>query len=520
MARRPRVVSDKQVASAKRLVGENKVHLATALFDCDKELRPAMEHVFGATLVCSDKETARTVCEKIGEKTVTLEGDLYDPKGTLTGGSRPKSNASILCRFGQLAELRQQLAAREESLADLAAKLETSRKHGEELQRLQADLELKEHQLHLHTQALEASQSHQLATSLQSLKQQQEDQAQAAVSAKQAVAEGTKHRDELKSELRDFEGNKDERMAQAKASIANADKEAKSASKSLQAQQQTEQKLTLQLEEMERDIASAREQLAEFEERHTQQAGALEASTAAVERKRGEYESVAAKLQQHKQALGAYDEQVRSLNEECDLLDKQYADGSVEDKQLEHRLAREQKELATAAASCRELLKRHPWMETERARFGTPGGEFDFAKRKPASVRDALGKKSAQLESLSKRINKKVLSMFEKAEQVRLCGRTNSTQKTRAGDPSGLALAQPTPLPQMAPTSCPLPMVSAGVRGSYGQEGDCSAGQGKARGGHCRARAEEDRSPPKNVGKGACMFFALLRRALRAGCIS
>ena len=56
-------------------------------------------------------------------------------------------------------------------------------------------------------------------------------------------------------------------------------------------------------------------------------------------------------------------------------------------------------------------------METERARFGVAGGEFDFAKRKPAAMHDALSKQLAQLESLSKRINKKVLSMFEKAEQ-------------------------------------------------------------------------------------------------------
>ena len=87
----------------------SQVHLATSLFECDAPLQPAMDHVFGGTLVCADKEAARAVCEKIGERTVTLEGDLYDPKGTLTGGSRPKSNNSILCRLGQLASLRQQV---------------------------------------------------------------------------------------------------------------------------------------------------------------------------------------------------------------------------------------------------------------------------------------------------------------------------------------------------------------------------------------------------------------------------
>ena len=61
------------------------------------------------------------------------------------------------------------------------------------------------------------------------------------------MAEAIKNRDALAAELRDFEGNKDERMAQAKKGIAAAEKEAKSAFKALQAVQEAEQKLTLQV---------------------------------------------------------------------------------------------------------------------------------------------------------------------------------------------------------------------------------------------------------------------------------
>ena len=206
-------------------------------------------------------------------------------------------------------------------------------------------------------------------------------------------------------------------MAQAKAAIAATEKEVKGALKALQAQQQAEQKLTMQLEEMEKDIASAREQLEELGQRLEQQAREIEKSSAAVDKKKAQFDAAAAKLQQHRETLGKYDVEVQALNEACEALDKVCADGAVELKQLEVRLARDQKEQASAAATCRELLKRHPWMETERARFGVAGGEFDFAKRKPAAMREALSKQSAQLELLGKRINKKVLSMFEKAEQ-------------------------------------------------------------------------------------------------------
>ena len=68
-----------------------------------------MEYVFGSSLVCRDKESARLVCEKPRLKTVTLDGDLYDPQGTVTGGSRPKGNACLLVKIAGLQAGREQL---------------------------------------------------------------------------------------------------------------------------------------------------------------------------------------------------------------------------------------------------------------------------------------------------------------------------------------------------------------------------------------------------------------------------
>ena len=67
----------------------------------------------------------------------------------------------------------------------------------------------------------------------------------------------------------------------------------------------------------------------------------------------------------------------------------------------------------------RELLDKNPWMEAESAGFGAKGGDYDFSSSKHVSSQQkALGKQSAALESLSKRINKKVLSMFEKVHCI------------------------------------------------------------------------------------------------------
>ena len=50
-----------------------------------------MDYVFGNTLICADAETAKRVTfdPSVRMKSITLEGDSYDPSGTLSGGSSP-----------------------------------------------------------------------------------------------------------------------------------------------------------------------------------------------------------------------------------------------------------------------------------------------------------------------------------------------------------------------------------------------------------------------------------------------
>ena len=48
-----------------------------------------MEFVFGSAFVCKDMDTAKKVTfdEQVMKKSVTLDGDSFDPSGTLTGGN-------------------------------------------------------------------------------------------------------------------------------------------------------------------------------------------------------------------------------------------------------------------------------------------------------------------------------------------------------------------------------------------------------------------------------------------------
>lgn len=70
-------------------VGKKNVNTALSLIGYEKDLKAAMEFVFGSVFVCSDMNSAKKVTfdEKVMKKSVTMDGDSFDPAGTLTGGT-------------------------------------------------------------------------------------------------------------------------------------------------------------------------------------------------------------------------------------------------------------------------------------------------------------------------------------------------------------------------------------------------------------------------------------------------
>lgn len=114
-----------------------------------------MEYVFGSTLVCADAQTAKTVTfdPSVKMKSVTLEGDVYDPAGTLSGGSALQSNG-VLLSLQRLNELTKELTIQEHGLAELQAKITSEMQNMSTARQIKQELDLKSHEIGLTEQQI------------------------------------------------------------------------------------------------------------------------------------------------------------------------------------------------------------------------------------------------------------------------------------------------------------------------------------------------------------------------------
>jgi structural maintenance of chromosome 2 len=110
-----------------------------------------MAFVFGDTLVCDDAESAKLVTfspQVGGVRSVTLDGDVYDPSGTLSGGSAP-SGSGTLVKVQELLEVERKLGEAKGKLGVLEKQEEKGRGGREKWKKLVRELEIKEHQMRL-----------------------------------------------------------------------------------------------------------------------------------------------------------------------------------------------------------------------------------------------------------------------------------------------------------------------------------------------------------------------------------
>ena len=145
---------------AAQKIAPGKVDLALSLIGYDEEITAAMNYVFGNTLICHDSDTAKGVTfdPSVRMKSVTLDGDVYDPSGTLSGGSAPNSSG-VLVTLQKLNEITREIRSKERLLASLEDNMRKEKKKLDATRSLKQELDLKSHEVKLTEEQISSNSS-------------------------------------------------------------------------------------------------------------------------------------------------------------------------------------------------------------------------------------------------------------------------------------------------------------------------------------------------------------------------
>ena len=102
------------------------IGIASELVDFNEIYEGIINHILGKTLICENIDCALEIAKKINYryKIVTLDGEVINPSGALTGGSSHQKNIGIMSRKKEIEIITEKLKVSKENLENLNNKKE------------------------------------------------------------------------------------------------------------------------------------------------------------------------------------------------------------------------------------------------------------------------------------------------------------------------------------------------------------------------------------------------------------
>lgn len=412
-------IPQQTVRQAKHIMPANgELHPALEIIGFQKEVENAMKFVFGGYLVCDTPETAKQVTfhPQVRVRSVTRDGDLYDPAGTITGGSAPKGG-NILMKLQELADLEHKVAEKQVEYEGVRKQLERIRAAGSQFEGLEHELKCKEHELALIDERITRSEHHaaeKAFTDAQTQLAQLQGELEALPEERKQLQKATK---QLEKDIKSLDSSREERIQHLEEQVEGLKAETKKHVEKLERQREKSEQVGVELEVLRNELASQES----GQQASGQSHGTLEAEVGqlgeALEQRRAAHEAAGQRLEALRAELRQLDEGLGSLAAEQASNRQQREERELEQKRLAHKIQQLQKDDKEAHLVVARMEKQHPWIEKERCFFGKAGTDFDFEANSYQDNKGRLDELNSQQKTLGKSINKKAMAMFEKAEQ-------------------------------------------------------------------------------------------------------
>ncbi|KAF7636433.1 Structural maintenance of chromosomes protein [Meloidogyne graminicola] len=377
------VVSQSQIQEAKRMVGEDNVFVPRELIEYPPELESVINYVFGNSLICLTMEQADMLTyknQKVNCRTVTLNGEDFNPRGILTG-AKLDSLRPIQQRFegltARLRDLKQHLDA-----ANSALKLNPLEILIEEIEHLESEVkdakEIIENDL---------PDINKLKQRIYELEQQKKDENFQENEKRTAQNELANAKNEL-DRMKDTFVNAKERLASLRAEISALEDSIENDRKELDNMEKSREEKRKELEEFGTKVAEANETVKQLQ----------------------------ADFDNYNKDIRSKDKAVRAKAAEISELKKRIS-------QLENKHQSNERDAQDAVKNSKEFAKRvkqlektHPWIIEEKENFGIRGNDFDFTNFTFDIGKREIEQRKDRMKELSQTINTKAMHLLDTAE--------------------------------------------------------------------------------------------------------
>lgn len=404
---------------AETLVGKENVQPALSLIDFPKETIPAMTWIFGNIFICQDMETAKKIAfhKNIMKKCVTLEGDIFDPAGTLSGGA-PSKTGSILLKLEVIQGIQNLLKQKQQSLTEIETSLAAVRKAEEQYALLKEKLDLQEYEVNIVRQRLEQTSHHKIKMEVELLKTNIDHLNECMSLAQKSKKDNEEKAKELKYKLKDATNIREKQLKEAENLLKTIKAEAEKSRLEWQKREQESETLKLEIQELKQTIETGKQQLLIHEEKLNALKNNIHDFEQELQEIHTNVTSLKNNIKMQKNMINQQNEDIQKLNARKEDIIKQSEETELEIKKLNHDINSFNDYAKNCEHQIAKLIKTYQWIEEDKQYFGKEGGMYDFNINKPEEMSEKLQKLQSHCDKLSRNVNARAINLLDKEEEL------------------------------------------------------------------------------------------------------
>merc|ERR1712228_546258 len=411
-------ISQTVVDRAKQIVGDEHCNLALDLIGYDDELEKAMKYVFGSAFICSDMNSAKQVAfdPNIRCKAVTIDGEVFNPQGLLTGGSDHRG-PSILRNLQLFGAKREEYNQLETEIAALQSKWNDFNARNQQKMEKLKKIELLEHELKVIADRINDSAYNSISERINALENElnllQNDNLK-DLKSKLAVTE-TKCKD-LNQDIKNYEANKQNQAKHVKQQLKECKKEIKKLEKALKSTTTNKNRFNEEIQDLKEEYDSIKEQIDAINANIAEYETKISSIDAEIKQIKSQKIKINKKLKIERQKINEQDVELKKLQK---IVSKNESEFSVMDLNCS-KLQNELKNLCDAIKNSKKQIDRmltsYDWLRQEAMDEAAMREQYELNEDNLAEIATKSATLKEQQSALNNKINHKVMSMFEENE--------------------------------------------------------------------------------------------------------
>ena len=421
-----RKVSDIQLREALAIAAQLRGEALPAIeaVEFADQIAAAIEYVFGTTFLCDGSEIGKRITfnpnltdnQKV--RSITNEGDVYDPKGSLTGGdSGGRGGLKVLSSIFAFENICVDLSEIQAQTETLQGERQRMQSYKEGFEKATRELSNASHSLSLVESKLKATSQAQFVDEIELLESEISalgENLKDIESTQIELQTGITH---LEKEIRDLAKNQKSKVDEMTKKVTNLRTERKRANDTCKESESRAENCELALQ-------TAQQELETFHEDLTVSSNVclgLESEISDLDLKiqilKDKIEGLVGKLEEARVGRISFDTTIAKMVAGVDEGKRQLEETEIRMKQLETGLATLNRDRSEEKSQLDSLEKEYTWLKNERSEIVVCPNLAKKSKSEIAALETKLDELKLDVNIRGKNVNRRILPLIERSEK-------------------------------------------------------------------------------------------------------